>query len=73
MTDSASIPKKKPQKQRILEWLQSGRTLTPLEAWREFGCYRLSARILELREAGHKIRSEDSECGQFAIYRMEAS
>ena len=41
--------------QNILEWLTNGHTLTPLEALKRFGCLRLSARIHDLRAAGHDI------------------
>lgn len=43
------------QKQRILNHLKSGRTLTQLEAFNRIGCCRLSERVRELRADGHKI------------------
>lgn len=46
------------QSQSILKHLKAGRTLTPLEALRKFGTLRLSGRILELREAGYRIRTK---------------
>lgn len=42
----------------ILAALQCGRRLTALEALDEFGCFRLAARIYDLREAGHEIIKE---------------
>ena len=33
----------------IENWLLSGRTLTPMQALKKFGCFRLGARIHELR------------------------
>lgn len=39
----------------ILAHLQSGKTLTPLGALREFSCLRLGARIWDLRKEGHPI------------------
>lgn len=45
------------QKKEIREHLESGRSLTPLEALRFFGCYRLSARIGELRKEGLNIKT----------------
>lgn len=39
----------------ILRWLQSGKSITPLEALEKFGSFRLGARILELKQAGHRI------------------
>lgn len=46
------------QNQRLLEHLQTGRSINPLQAWRVLGIYRLSGRIFDLRKAGHKITSE---------------
>lgn len=43
------------QNQQILEYLKSGKTLTPLVALQKFGCFRLSARIFNLREEGNAI------------------
>lgn len=43
------------QNRQILQWLQDGHALTPLEALRKFGCLRLSARIKELRDLGFEI------------------
>jgi hypothetical protein len=41
--------KKKSQNERILAYLKTGKTLTPLNAFRMFGCFRLAARIWDLR------------------------
>lgn len=46
------------QEAQILAHLRSGHTLTPLEALDMFGCFRLGARIGELREAGLDIKTE---------------
>lgn len=46
------------QTDQILTHLQSGGSITPLEALERFGCLRLGARILDLRNAGHCISSE---------------
>ena len=43
------------QNRQILQWLQDGHALTPLEALRKFGCLRLSARIKDLRDLGIEI------------------
>ena len=40
------------QNKRIEKYLLSGRTLTPLEALYKFSCFRLSARIYDLRKRG---------------------
>ena len=46
------------QKERILDYLKSGKTLTRLNAWDEIGCIETPARISELRGQGHKIDTE---------------
>ena len=43
------------QQLQILAHLKRGRTLTPLEALDKFGCFRLSARIHDLRMQGHPV------------------
>ena len=45
------------QRKAILAHLMSGRTITPLEALRHYGCFRLSAVIFDLRDAGYIIRT----------------
>lgn len=43
------------QVQSIANHLREGMSLTPMEALEKFGCFRLAARIKELRELGHLI------------------
>ena len=45
------------QTKAIKEHLESGKTLTNADAARLFGCYRLSGRIKELRNAGMNIQT----------------
>jgi hypothetical protein len=45
------------QKQRILEYLQSGGELTRLDSWDKLGVIETPARISELRQDGHLIRT----------------
>ena len=40
----------KSQKQKILDALKQARFLTPIDALNEFGCFRLGARIWELKK-----------------------
>ena len=42
---------------KIEQWLSQGHKLTPLQALEKWGCMRLSARILELRNKGLNIRT----------------
>ena len=39
----------------ILEYLQKNGSITQAEAISRFGCYRLGARIYELKQRGHKV------------------
>jgi len=45
------------QEKLILDWLEQGNTITPLEALNRFGCLRLGARIWDLRQKGFNIQS----------------
>lgn len=54
---SVKVPKKT-QCEKILSYLRLSRSITQLEAVQYFGCYRLSARIADLRKSGHIITSE---------------
>lgn len=46
------------QSEMILEHLQSGKTITPLESLELFGCFRLGARIFDLKKQGYSILTE---------------
>ena len=46
------------QKKQILSYLKTGKSLTQMEALYKFGCFRLAARICELRDDGWVIKSE---------------
>ena len=41
----------------ILTHLQSGKSITPIEALNEFNCFRLAAHIEVLRREGHIIHT----------------
>lgn len=49
------------QKQRLLKYLKKYKTITPLEALRDLGIYRLSGQIFILRNEGHKITTETKD------------
>jgi hypothetical protein len=38
------------QTKQILEYMQQGNTITPLEALRKFGCLRLTSRIWDIEQ-----------------------
>ena len=43
------------QEIQILNYLKTGKKLSPLEALKKFGCFRLGARIFDLKQKGHNI------------------
>ena len=63
------------QTANILHALKAGRAITPMDALQEFGCFRLAARINDLRRDGHPIATELESDGQkrWAKYRLTVS
>lgn len=59
------------QNDQILAALRRG-PLTPLDALERFGCFRLAARVRDLRLQGHTILTETAESNgkAFARYRL---
>jgi hypothetical protein len=47
--------KKPAQADQILAALERGERITSIDALRDFGCFRLSGRIYELRQAGYPV------------------
>ena len=63
------------QTHQILAALKAGQHITPIDALRDFSCFRLGARIYDLKQAGHKIHTArvETPSGAFvASYSMEA-
>ena len=60
------------QADSIALYLESGHELTPLDALELFGCFRLAARINDLRARGLPIETLDREANgkRFAAYRL---
>jgi hypothetical protein len=60
------------QTQKILAHLQAGKAITPIQALSRFRCFRLAARIAELRGQGHGIHTTTvkRKGSQYASYRM---
>jgi len=52
------------QRNDILTYLQSGRSLTPRDAYNYFGCLRLAARIHDLKAEGYDIESRTLDIGK---------
>jgi hypothetical protein len=46
------------QNQMIEKHLNEGNSLTPLEALKLFGCFRLSGRIYDLKRRGVQIKTD---------------
>lgn len=46
--------------------------ITPIDALRDYGCFRLAARIKDLRDMGYDIETDIIEKGgkRFAQYRL---
>ena len=63
---------KKSKKDRILDYLRGGYSITPLEAWKIFGLYRLADVVYRLKKEGWDIKTEDvTESGAtFARYKL---
>jgi len=67
------------QSARILEHLRLHGAITPMDALRQFGCSRLSARILDLKRQGHKIATHmiyhmtPEGMKRFARYELESN
>jgi hypothetical protein len=50
--------KSESQNALIKGWLLNGRSITAIDALNMFGCFRLSARIANLKEQGMNITTE---------------
>jgi hypothetical protein len=57
----------------ILKHLQTGRGITAMAALDRFGCFRLAARIYQLRQSGLRIEKHMVRVGkkQFASYLLD--
>ena len=63
------------QCEQILQRLKTGRTLTPVDALNDFGCFRLAARVKDLRDCGHDIVTIRESQGEktFARYLLRSN
>lgn len=46
------------QNKQILNYLNDGNSITPIDALNLFGCFRLGARIHDLKSEGYDIKTE---------------
>ena len=62
------------QNEQLRAALLAGRSLTPLDALRDFGCFRLAARVADLRREGLPIEcaSETKNGKRFARYYLKS-
>jgi hypothetical protein len=63
------------QNEAIKAALLSGRSLTPLDALEDFGCFRLAARVADLRREGLDIEChrETDNGKHYARYRLRGA
>lgn len=45
------------QSQRLLEWLEAGKTITAIDAYSRLGILQLGTRLFDLKKKGHPIKS----------------
>jgi Helix-turn-helix domain len=72
--DGVPVLTSKTQEDQILAHLARCHSLTPLEALTVYGCFRLSARIFDLRKRGWEIESRSGRLWngkRVAEYRMK--
>ena len=60
------------QNDQLLNYLKQGHSITQLEAVYSFNCFRLGARIHDLKAKGHNIESKRIDTGtkHFSRYRL---
>ncbi len=69
---------KKTQREMVVDYIAEFGSITPLEAIRDLGCYRLASRVSELRKMGYPVITEPEtvlnrygRTSRIARYRME--
>lgn len=60
------------QNKAILAHLEAGLSITPLEALKRYQCFRLGARIFDLKRQGHNIITDMVQDGRkrYASYKI---
>lgn len=60
------------QEKAILTHLKKVGAITPLQALQSYGCFRLGARIYDLKQKGHKIKKRMIRSGKsnYAEYSL---
>jgi hypothetical protein len=73
MTQIEQSMEKRSQTDRIIEWLSDGKEITAVEALNLFGCFRLAARIADIRSRGYDVETTyriTKNGARIAVYRM---
>lgn len=70
--DVEQLPELEAQVSMILNHLKQGKSITPIEALNKYGCFRLGARIADLRKEGYNIKTNIKRVGRkrFAEYSL---
>lgn len=77
MNDNPNTATSASQTKQILEYMKQGNKITPLEALRKFGCFRLTSRIWDIerltgvRPKRERIKVQNAEGKQ--VYVMQYS
>lgn len=60
------------QTQKILNHLHKGKSLNPLQSLKLYGCFRLAARISDIKEMGYSIETKmvEENGKRFASYKL---
>lgn len=60
------------QNQQIKSYLKKGKSITPIQALNKFGCFRLAARVSDLRKDGLNIATKyiTKKCKTYASYSL---
>lgn len=62
------------QTKKILSHLRSGKSITPVEALKKYGCFRLAARINDLRKSNNiKTVIVERNGKRFAAYHLKTT
>jgi hypothetical protein len=58
--------------EKLESWLNRGYAITPIQALNKWGCFRLGARIHDLRKMGYMIQTINQQANgkTFAKYKL---
>jgi len=61
------------QSKQILNYLEQGHSITPMDALEKFSCFRLGARIYDLKKKGYNIEAQIEKKGNktYARYYLK--